>query len=129
MTCNVSQITRYPASKDPRYTLLPWSRIPFVPVAAPESVPGIIDISMRRMPFYEWMGIREYRAEDEEAPGAMKLALLIAQSGAAGISRDGLRRLVRLSPDTLEDLLAALVAAGQVTELRMNGRRVFRATM
>jgi hypothetical protein len=81
------------------------------------------------MPFYEWMGIREYRAEDEEAPGAMKLALLIAQSGAAGISRDGLRRLVRLSPDTLEDLLAALVAAGQVTELRMNGQRVFRASM
>ncbi len=75
------------------------------------------------------MGIREYRAEDQEAPGAMKLALLIAQSGAAGISRDGLRKLVRLSPDTLEDLLMALVAAGQVVVLIRNGQRVYRATM
>ena len=75
------------------------------------------------------MGIREYRAEDQEAPGAMKLALLIAQSGAAGISRDGLRKLVCLSPDTLEDLLMALVAAGQVVVLIRNGQRVYRATM
>ncbi len=84
---------------------------------------------MRRTSFYEWMGIRERCAKDEEASGAMKLALLIAQSGAAGISRDGLRKLVCLSSDTLEDLLSGLVAEGQVVVLLRNGQRVYRATI
>jgi len=90
-------------------------------------LPTVIDISMRRMAFHEWMETREHRIE--EVPDVMRLALLIAQSGAAGISRQDLARVLRLSPDTVEDLLMALVAAGQVTVLRVNGQRVFRASL
>jgi len=53
---------------------------------------------MWRTSFREWMGIREYRAEDEETPGAMKLALRIAQSGAAGISRQDIVEFSRFPP-------------------------------
>jgi DNA-binding transcriptional ArsR family regulator len=78
---------------------------------------------MRRISFQDWL------ENLEEVPDVTRLALLIAKSGLAGISRDDLRRLVRISSDTLENLLTALVAAGQVTVLQMNGQRVYRATM
>lgn len=39
---------------------------------------------------------------------------------------DRLRRLVQLSPETLNDLLKALVAAGQVAMLKVNGESVYR---
>jgi hypothetical protein len=53
---------------------------------------------------------------------------LIARSGAAGVSRHVLSKVVRISPDTLEDLLKALVVAGQVTVVQANGQRRYRAT-
>jgi hypothetical protein len=69
--------------------------------------------------FHDWL------RSAQEAPQAEKLATLIAQSG--GISRDGLARALRLPPETLNDLLKALVAGGQVTMLRVNGELVYRA--
>jgi hypothetical protein len=72
--------------------------------------------------FYDWL---EHRLE--EVPDATALALVIARSG--GVSFDGLRKVVRASPDTLDELLRALVASGQVTIVKLNGQRVFRATM
>ena len=77
---------------------------------------------MRRLSFHEWLKNRP-----DEAPDAERLALLIAQSGAAGISSDGLRKFVRLRPETLDDLLKALVATGQVVVLKVDGQFVYRA--
>jgi hypothetical protein len=78
---------------------------------------------MRRPSFREWLKNR-----DQEAPAAESLATLIAQSGAVGISLDHLRRIVRISPESLDDLLRALVSSGQVTILKVNGQRVYRTT-
>ena len=51
---------------------------------------------------------------------------LIAQS-LAGNSRAGLANAVGLPPETLEDLLRAFLATGQVVALKVNGQRVYRA--
>jgi hypothetical protein len=40
---------------------------------------------------------------------------------------DDLRKVVRLFPDTLEGLLRALVATGQVTLTQAGGQRAYRA--
>ncbi|MGO9115083.1 MAG: hypothetical protein ACLP9L_38215 [Thermoguttaceae bacterium] len=77
---------------------------------------------MRRISFHEWL---EHRPE--EVPDATTLALVIAKSGAAGVSRDGLEKVVRISPETLDTLLRALVSAGQVSRSKVNGQIVFRA--
>ena len=77
---------------------------------------------MRRLTFPEWL---EHRVE--EVPDAANLAMVIARSG--GISLDRLRRVVRISPKTLDDLLRALITAGQVMVLKVNGQMVFRAVM
>jgi hypothetical protein len=78
---------------------------------------------MRRTPFHEWL---EHRVQ--EVPETTTLALLIARSGAAGVSRQGLEEVLRISSDTLEDLLRALVAAGQVVVVKVNGQLVYRTT-
>jgi hypothetical protein len=78
---------------------------------------------MRRISFHDWLENRP-----NEAPAAESLATLIAQSGAVGISLDHLRRIIRISPDSLDDLLRALVSSGQVIVLKVNGERVYRAT-
>jgi hypothetical protein len=54
-------------------------------------------------------------SRQEELPDATRLAFVVARSGAVEASRDGLRKSVPLFPETREDLLADLVAAGQVT--------------
>jgi hypothetical protein len=74
--------------------------------------------------FHEWLGKRQ-----EEIPDATQLALQIARSGAAGISRDDLGKVLHLSAETLEDLLKGLVAAGQVVVVSIGGRMVYRAAM
>ena len=79
---------------------------------------------MRRIAFPEWL---EHRVE--EVPDATTLALVIAKSGAAGVSREGLEMVARISPDALDELLRALVSAGQVRMLKVNGQIVFRAAM
>ena len=85
-------------------------------------MPGTIDTFMLRPSFHVWL---EHRIE--EVPDAANLALVIARSG--GISRDDLSKIVRISPDTLENLLRALITAGQVMVLKVNGQMVFRAVM
>ena len=76
---------------------------------------------------YPMPTFREWLKSPEEAADAEKLATLIAGAGPAGVTLDGLRRVVRLSPETLEDLLRALTATGQVVMIRANGRLVYRA--
>jgi hypothetical protein len=71
--------------------------------------------------FHEWL-----RNRAREAPAAGILPTLIAQSGA-GMSRDDLARALRLPPETLDDLLRALAATGQVVMLKVGGRTVYRA--
>jgi len=77
---------------------------------------------MWRISFPEWL---EHRVQ--EVPDATTLALVIARSG--GVSRDDLHKVVRISPETLDELLRALVSAGQVVVVKVNGQRVFRAVM
>jgi DNA-binding IclR family transcriptional regulator len=72
-------------------------------------------------PFHEWL-----RNRAREAPAAAILPMLVAQS-AAGVSKDDLARALRLPPETLDDLLRALAAAGQVVMLKVGGRTVYRA--
>ena len=70
--------------------------------------------------FHEWLG------KQEEAPAADNLATLIAQAGAVGVSLDRLRKVVRLSPETLDEVLKGLLASKQVVLLKVNGARVYR---
>ena len=69
--------------------------------------------------FHEWL--RSF----QDAPEADRLAMLIAQSGAAGVSLDRLRRVVGLPSEVLSDLLKSLVATGQVRMLRVNGELTY----
>ena len=79
---------------------------------------------MRTFSFAEWLKNRP-----EEVPDATTIALVIAKSGAAGVSRDGLEKVVRISSDALDELLRALMTTGQVRMLKVNGQMVFRAAM
>jgi len=79
---------------------------------------------MRRISFHDWL---EHRPE--EVPDATTIALMIARSGTAGVSREGLEKVARISPDTLDELLRALMATGQVRILKVNGQIVFKAAM
>jgi hypothetical protein len=72
--------------------------------------------------FWQWL---EHVADDPSA--ADNLATLIAQAGAIGVSLDRLRKVVRLSPESLDDVLRSLVSAGQVVIVQVNGERVYRA--
>jgi hypothetical protein len=74
-------------------------------------------------PFPDWLANRS-----QEPAQAENLATLIAGAGAAGVSRDRLRRLCGLPPETLADVLRALTATGQVEMLKVNGQLVYRAT-
>jgi hypothetical protein len=71
--------------------------------------------------FHEWL------RNADEAPAADRLATFITQSGAVGISLDRLRRLLPVAPETLQDVLKALVATGQVTVVKVNGEMRYRA--
>ncbi len=79
---------------------------------------------MQRPSFREWLERRPV-----EVPDATTLALAIAKSGAAGVSREELEKVVQVSPDALDELLKALVSAGQVVIVKVNGQIVFRAAM
>jgi hypothetical protein len=72
--------------------------------------------------FQRWLERRT-----DEVPDSTTLALAIARAGAAGISSSDLRRLGGVSPETLPDLLAALVAAGQVMVVSVGGELRYRA--
>ena len=77
---------------------------------------------MPRTSFSDWLQNRF-----QDAHQADRLAMLIGQAGAAGVSLDRLRRVVGLTPETLQDILKSLTATGQVTMLRINGELVYRA--
>ncbi len=74
--------------------------------------------------FRQWL---EHVADDPSA--ADNLATLIAQAGAVGVSVERLRKVVRLSPETLADVLWALTATGQVVMLRVSGELRYRAAV
>jgi hypothetical protein len=76
---------------------------------------------MPLLSFSDWLENR-----DSGAFAAGILPMLVARS-AAGMSRDDLAIVLRLPPETLNDLLRALTATGQVRMLNVGGRTVYRA--
>jgi hypothetical protein len=72
--------------------------------------------------FRQWL---EHVADDSSA--ADNLATLIAQAGAVGVSLDRLRKVVRLSPETLDEVLKGLLASKQVVLLKVGGQLRYRA--
>jgi hypothetical protein len=73
------------------------------------------------------MHVPSFREWLPEIPDATTLALVIARSGATGLSLDDIRRLLPIPTETLEDLLRGLTASGQVVMARAGGRIVYRA--
>jgi len=73
--------------------------------------------------FWQWL---EHVADDPA--GAADVAALIAQAGAVGVSLHCLKKVVRLSPGSLDEVLKALLASKQVVLLKVGGTRVYRAT-
>jgi predicted transcriptional regulator len=73
--------------------------------------------------FHEWLATRP-----DDALAADRLATVIASAGAEGVPADRLRRLCGLPPETLADVLKALVATGQVMVVKVNGEFRYRAT-
>jgi hypothetical protein len=72
--------------------------------------------------FSQWL---EHAADDPSAAG--DVATLIAQAGAVGVSVQCLRKIVRLSPGSLDEVLKGLLASKQAVLLKVNGARVYRA--
>ena len=72
--------------------------------------------------FLQWL---EHAADDPSA--ADNVATLIAQAGAVGISIQCLRKVVRLSPESLDKVLKGLLASKQAVLLKVNDARVYRA--
>ena len=71
---------------------------------------------------HDWLSTRS-----QESSQADRLATSIAGAGERGISLDRLRKLCGLHPETLADVLKALVASGQVTVLMVDGQIAYRA--
>ena len=74
--------------------------------------------------FTQWLENRT-----PEVPDIGNAALQIARSGAAGVTRDDLLKLLGTSPETLEILLRGLLTAGQVVVVKVGGEWRYRATM
>jgi len=72
--------------------------------------------------FWQWL---EHIADDPSA--ADSVATLIAQAGAVGVSLECLKKVVRLSPESLDEVLNGLLASKQVVLLKIDGARVYRA--
>ena len=62
----------------------------------------------------------------QEVPDVASLALAIARSGAVGASREGLSAALGVPGETVESLLRAMVVAGQVEMVRVDGQIVYR---
>jgi hypothetical protein len=82
-----------------------------------------VDHTYPMQSFRQWL---ERVGDDPSA--AENLATLISQSGAVGVSLDRLRKVVRLSPESLDEVLKGLLASRQVVLLKVNGARVYRTT-
>jgi hypothetical protein len=72
--------------------------------------------------FHSWLDHRP-----QTVPDAASAALLIARSGARGVSREGLSAALGVSEETLESLLRAMVVARQVVALKRDGHLVYLA--
>ncbi len=70
--------------------------------------------------FRQWL---EHVADDPAAD----VATLIALAGTVGVSLECLRKVVRLSPESLDEVLKGLLASKQVVLLKVDGARVYRA--
>ena len=97
-----------------RYDQKPWQGLPTSDAGDP---------TYRMQSFRQWL---EHLSDDPSA--ANNLATLIAQAGAVGVSLDRLRKVVRLSPESLDEVLKGLLDSRQVMLLKVNGARVYRAT-
>ena len=73
--------------------------------------------------FWQWL---EHLGDDPSA--ADNLATLIAQAGAVGVSLHRLRKVVRLSPESLDEVLKGLLASKQVVLLKSQRREGLSAT-
>jgi len=72
--------------------------------------------------FLAWL---ETRTQRPELPEVTRLLQLLAQAGANGIRRRDLGKAITLDRDVLDDLLAAMVAAGQIEVAEVGGERVY----
>jgi hypothetical protein len=72
--------------------------------------------------FTDWLQDRP-----PEFPDIGTLALVIAQSGTAGVSLDELRKVIGSSAETLEPMLRALVVSRQVVVVQVGGEWRYRA--
>lgn len=72
--------------------------------------------------FLAWL---ETRAHRSELPEATRLSQLLAKAGATGIRRCDLGKAITLDRDVLDDLLAAMMAAGQAEVAEVGGERVY----
>jgi hypothetical protein len=63
----------------------------------------------------------------QEVPDAMSVALAIVQAGAAGASLEELCRVGGCSRKTLQELLAGMLAGGQVEVAKVGGELRWRA--
>jgi len=73
--------------------------------------------------FWKWL---EHLAADDPS-AADTVATMIAQAGTVGVSVECMRKVVRLTPESLDEVLKALLASRQVVVLKVNGARVYRA--
>jgi sulfur carrier protein ThiS len=78
---------------------------------------------MPMISFSDWLH------HEKEIPDATQLAFAIARSGAAGVSREDLEKTLRLSSETLDDILKGLIVAGQVVVVSVGGQLVYRAAI
>jgi hypothetical protein len=74
------------------------------------------------LPFRLWLECRPH-----QVPDATTLALLIARSGAAGVSREEMAKAMGVPGEMLESLLRAMMSSGQVVVLKRDGQLVYRA--
>jgi hypothetical protein len=83
-------------------------------------MPEAIDTSMQ--PFRTWLEDRL-----QEIPDAAAVALAVTRAGPAGASAEELRRAAGCSAEALRELLAGMMASGQVEVVRVGGELRWRA--
>ena len=85
------------------------------------------------MTFAHWLALREQQTQVPETTRLLQLIVqagttgicLIVQAGTTGICRRDLAKAITLDRDVLDDLLAAMVAAGQIGVAEVGGETVY----
>jgi hypothetical protein len=75
------------------------------------------------LPFRLWL--EDHRLQ--QVPDATSAAFIAVRSGAAGVSREGLARVLGAPGEDLESLLRAMAVAGQVVMVSVGGKIGYRA--